>query len=60
MPAERFWELEDSAVDLGAVSAAAEDLGRLLTVEFATVFGNDWWSVPVPRATSDRWSACAA
>jgi hypothetical protein len=48
MPAERFWEFEDAAVDLGAVSAAAEDLGRLVTVEFATVFGNDWWSVPVP------------
>jgi hypothetical protein len=47
MPAERFWELEDAAVDLGAVSASAEDLGRLITVEFATVFGNDWWSVPV-------------
>jgi hypothetical protein len=48
MPAERFWEFEDSAVNLGAISAAAEDLGRLVTVEFATVFGNDWWSVPVP------------
>jgi len=48
MPTERFWEVEDAAVDLGAVSAAAEDLGRLLTVEFATAFGNDWWSVPVP------------
>ena len=48
MPAERFWELEDAAVDLGAVSASVEDLGRLITVEFATVFGNDWWSVPVP------------
>jgi hypothetical protein len=47
MPAERFWEFEDAAVDLGAVSAAAEDLGRLVTVEFATVFGNDWWSAPV-------------
>lgn len=47
MPAERFWELEDATVNLGAVSAAPEDLGRLLTVEFATVFGNDWWSVPV-------------
>jgi hypothetical protein len=47
MPAERFWELEDAVVDLGAVSASVEDLGRLLTVEFATVFGNDWWSVPV-------------
>lgn len=48
MPAERFWELEDAAVDLGSVTASATDLGRLLAVEFATVFGNDWWSVPVP------------
>lgn len=48
MPAERFWEFEDSSVNLGAITAAPEDLGRLLTVEFATVFGNDWWSVPVP------------
>ncbi len=47
MPAERFWEFEDASVNLGAISAAPEDLGRLLTVEFATVFGNDWWSVPV-------------
>jgi hypothetical protein len=47
MPAERFWEFEDAAVDLGAVSASVEDLGRLVAVEFATVFGNDWWSAPV-------------
>ncbi len=50
MPAERFWEFEDAAVNLGAISAAAEDLGRLLVVEFATMFGNDWWQVPVPAA----------
>lgn len=48
MPAERFWELEDAAVNFGAVTAAPEDLGRLLAVEYATVFGNDWWSIPVP------------
>ena len=47
MPAERFWEFEDATVNLGAVSAGAEDLGRLITVEFATVFGNDWWQIPV-------------
>lgn len=46
-PAERFWEFEDAAVDLGAVSAAAEDLGRLITVEFASAFGNDWYSAPI-------------
>ena len=48
MPTERFWEFEDATVNLGAISAAADDLGRLVTVEFATVFGNDWWQVPVP------------
>lgn len=48
MPTERFWAFEDAAVDLGAVSAAVEDLGRIAVVEFATVFGNDWWTVPVP------------
>jgi hypothetical protein len=47
MPAERFWQFEDATVNFGAVSAAAEDLGRLIAVEFATVFGNDWWQVPV-------------
>lgn len=47
MPNERFWAFEDAAVDLGAVSASVEDLGRISTVEFATVFGNNWWSVPV-------------
>ncbi len=46
-PAERFWEFEDAAVDLGAVSAAAEDLGRLVTVEFASAFGNDWYTAPI-------------
>jgi hypothetical protein len=50
MPTERFWAFEDAAVDLGAVSASVEDLGRVAAVEFATVFGNDWWSVPVRAA----------
>ena len=48
MPTERFWEFEDATVNLGAIRAAAEDLGRMIVVEFATVFGNDWWQVPVP------------
>jgi len=47
MPAERFWEFEDATVNLGSLTAAAEDLGLVVTVEFATVFGNDWWQVPV-------------
>jgi hypothetical protein len=47
MPANRFWELEDAAVDFGRVEASALDLGRLLLVQFATVYGNDWSVVPL-------------
>jgi hypothetical protein len=47
MPARRFWEIEDAAVDIGALSAGAEDLGRLLLREFALIYGNDWFQVPL-------------
>jgi hypothetical protein len=47
MPARRFWEMEDASVDIGALSAAAEDIGRLLLREFALIYGNDWFQVPL-------------
>lgn len=47
MPARRFWELEDASVDIGALTAAAEDLGRLLLREFALIYGNDWFQIPL-------------
>jgi hypothetical protein len=47
MPARRFWEIEDAAVNIGALTAAAEDLGRLLLREFALIYGNDWFQVPL-------------
>jgi hypothetical protein len=47
MPARRFWEMEDAAVDIGALTAAVEDLGRLLLREFALIYGNDWFQVPL-------------
>jgi hypothetical protein len=47
MPAARFWQFEDAAVDFGDLSAAPEDLTRLLLVEFATVYGNDHFVVAV-------------
>lgn len=47
MPALRWWEFENAAVDLGSVDTAPDDLGRLLITEFATVFGNDWYQIPV-------------
>jgi hypothetical protein len=47
MPARRFWEMEDAAVDIGALSAAAEDIGRLLLREFGLIYGNDWFQIPL-------------
>jgi hypothetical protein len=47
MPARRFWELEDASVDIGALTAGAEDLGRLLLREFALIYGNDWFQIPL-------------
>jgi hypothetical protein len=47
MPARRFWEMENASVDIGALTAGAEDLGRLLLREFALIYGNDWFQVPL-------------
>jgi hypothetical protein len=46
-PSDRFWEFENGSVNLGALDAAPHDLARLLLVEFATAFGNDWFVVPL-------------
>lgn len=47
MPAARFWEFEDAQVDFGAVDAGPTDLARMLLVEFALDYGNDWFVIPI-------------
>jgi hypothetical protein len=47
MPQPRFWEFEDEVTNFGAVEAAADDLGRMLLMEFALVYGNDFFVIPV-------------
>jgi hypothetical protein len=47
MPAARWWEFENGTVDLGRLEAAPDDLGRLLLAEFALVYGNDFFVVPL-------------
>jgi hypothetical protein len=47
MPASRWWQFEDAAVDFGEVQAGPGDLARLLVAEFATSFAADWFVVPV-------------
>ena len=50
MPAARWWEFEDADVSFGAVGAAPEDLARMLLVEFASVYGSDWFLAPLDLA----------
>jgi len=47
MPAARWWEMEDGRVDVGAVRAGPTDVLRLVFIEFATVYGNDWFQLPL-------------
>lgn len=46
-PADRYWEFEDAAVNFGAIGAGPTDLSRMLLVEFALIYGNDWFVVPL-------------
>ena len=48
MPGRRYWQLEDGSVDIGAIDAGPADLARLMLREFALIYGNDWFIVPVP------------
>ncbi len=47
MPADRLWQFEDARVFLGRTTAGPTDLARMLLVEFALAFGNDWYVTPV-------------
>jgi hypothetical protein len=47
MPADRYWEFEDAAVNLGYLDAGPTDLARLLLAEYGLVFSNDWFLIPV-------------
>ncbi|WP_030736599.1 hypothetical protein [Streptomyces sp. NRRL S-31] len=52
LPADRFWEMEDARVDLGSADVSTLDTGRLLLISFATVYGNDWFLVPLEVPTA--------
>jgi hypothetical protein len=56
MPAESYWQFEDSQADMGALEAQPHDLARLLLAEFALVYSSDWVVVPldVPFGTFTR------
>ncbi|HEU5077593.1 MAG TPA: hypothetical protein VFT72_00175 [Opitutaceae bacterium] len=47
MPSPRYWEMEDSRTDFGAIDANTNDLAKLLLTEFMLLYSNDWCVVPL-------------
>jgi hypothetical protein len=47
MAADRFWEFEDGRVNFGSMSVQVNDPARLCLIEFAIVYGCDWYVAPV-------------
>lgn len=47
MPADRWWQFEDANIDLGRVDASASDVARLMLLEYALIYGGDFYSAPV-------------
>lgn len=47
MPNARWWEFEDASIDIGAIDAGASDVARLAFIEFALVYANDYFAVPL-------------
>ena len=56
MPLPRWWEFEDATVSFPRIDAAPDDLARLFAAEFALIYGNDFFAVPVrlPVGTVSR------
>lgn len=46
MPNARWWAFEDRRTNLGRVDAATTDVAKLLYLEFALVYSNDWFVLP--------------
>lgn len=46
MPNTRWWAFEDRKTNFGQVSVDTTDVGKLMLMEFALVFANDWFVVP--------------
>jgi hypothetical protein len=46
MPNTRWWAFEDSKTNFGDIDASTTDLAKLLFMEFALVYANDWFVIP--------------
>lgn len=56
MPNTRWWAFEDRRTNFGDIDVATTDLAKLLFMEFALVYSNDWFVIPctLPSGTLAR------
>ncbi len=52
MPNTRWWAFEDHATNFGDIDASTTDLAKLLFMEFALVYSNDWFVIPCTLPSS--------
>jgi hypothetical protein len=46
MPNTRWWAFEDAKTNFGDIDASTTDLAKLMFLEFALVYANDWFVIP--------------
>jgi len=46
MPNTRWWSFEDRKTNFGDIDASTTDLAKLLFIEYALVYANDWFVIP--------------
>lgn len=46
MPHQRWWTIEDSQTNFGAIRPDTTDLAKLMLIEFGLVYSNDWFIIP--------------
>ena len=47
MPHARWWQFEEGQTNFKAIKPTSTDLGKLLLMEFALIYANDWFMLPV-------------
>jgi len=57
MAADRWWEIEDGRVNFGRIGSDPDELMRMLLIQFALVYNNDWYIVPLDLGTGAIYTA---
>jgi hypothetical protein len=47
MPNARWWEFEDGTINFDAMDAKLNETGKMVIAEFAMLYSNDWFVVPL-------------